>query len=465
MEVAMSFQRILILVSAMLAVLILGMPRDARAFCGFYVGKADEPLVNHASQVVIAHHDDKTVISLMNDYQGEPSDFALVVPVPVVLQKGQVHIGDRELFQKIDAYSSPRLVEYYDPDPCEIMRPMAMGAAAGMMAREASAAPSQAEAKTLGVTVEAEYTVGEYDIVILSAKESMGLQTWLQLNGYKIPIGADRALEPYIRSDMKFFVAKVNLAEHNRTGLTYLRPLQFAFESPKFMLPIRLGMINSQGPQDLVVYMLTENGRVETTNYRTVKLPTGMEIPEYVRGEFGDFYKAMFDEQVKRNDMRAVFTEYVWNMGWCDPCAGPPLSREELKNLGVFWLDDQGGTPRFRPGGFMPYQQPGGGPMPVILTRLHVRYSADTFPEDLIFQETQDQENFQARYVMHRPWDGSPTACEGARNYFEELNKRKTLEAETLADLTGWNLQDVIKKAGLPPDSQPKPWWQGIWGS
>jgi hypothetical protein len=468
MEVAMfSFHRILILVSVTLLALILGTPRDARAFCGFYVGKADEPLVNHASQVVIAHHDDKTVISLMNDYQGEPSDFALVVPVPVVLQKGQVHIGDRELFQKIDAYSSPRLVEYYDPDPCELMRPMAMAGSFAARDMAAAPAPSQAEAKALGVTVEAEYTVGEYDIVILSAKESMGLQTWLQLNGYKIPLGADRALEPYIRSDMKFFVAKVNLTEHNRTGLTYLRPLQFAFESPKFMLPIRLGMINSQGPQDLVVYMLTENGRVETTNYRTVKLPTGVDIPEYVRGEFGDFYKAMFDEQVKRNDMRAVFTEYVWNMGWCDPCAGPPLSREELKNLGVFWLDDQSGAaPMFRrPGGFMPYQQPGGGPMPVMLTRLHVRYTADTFPEDLIFQETQDQENFQARYVMHRPWDGSPTACEGARNYFEELNKRKANEAQTLADLTGWNLQDVIKKAGLPPESQPKPWWQGIWGS
>src|SRR5271156_2012936 len=147
MEVAMSFlfQRIPVLVSVMLAALILSGPRDARAFCGFYVGKADEPLVNHASQVVIAHHDDKTVISLMNDYQGEPSEFALVVPVPVVLQKGQVHIGNRELFQKIDAYSSPRLVEYYDPDPCELMRPMAMEGFAGGMARDsAAAAPEQA---------------------------------------------------------------------------------------------------------------------------------------------------------------------------------------------------------------------------------------------------------------------------------------------------------------------------------
>ena len=98
--------------------------------------------------------------------------------------------------------------------------------------------------------------------------------------------------------------------------------------------------------------------------------------------------------------------------------------------------------------------------MPVTLTRLHVRYSADTFPEDLIFQETQDQENFQARYVMHHAWDGSPDACEAAKNYFDDLNKRRAQEAETLADLTGWNLEDVIKKAGLPPESQPKPWWQ-----
>lgn len=448
-----------------LTAMTLCAPHDAHAFCGFYVGKLDASLVNHGSQVVMAHHDDKTVISLMNDYQGEASEFALVVPVPVVLQKGQVHIGDRELFQKLDAYSAPRMVEYFDPNPCELMRPMAMAGAPGLQMREAASA-DRAEAKALGVTVEAEYTVGEYDIVILSAKESSGLETWLQQNGYKIPFGAQRALEPYIRQDMKFFVAKVNLGEHQRTGLSYLRPLQFAFESPKFMLPIRLGMINAQGPQNLVVYMLSQDGRVETTNYRTVKLPTGIDVPEYVRGEFADFYKAMFAQQVKRSDMRAVFTEYVWNMGWCDPCAGPPLSREELKSLGVFWLDDQPGAPRFRPGPMMmPYQQPGGGPMPVMITRLHVRYSADTFPEDLVFQETQDQENFQARYVLQHAWNGSPDACPEARNYFENLNKRREHEAETLADLTGWNLEDVVKKAGLTPGSQPKPWWQGMWGS
>ena len=49
-----------------------------------------------------------------------------------------------------------------------------------------------APAKALGVTIEAQYTVGEYDILILSAQQSSGLETWLRENGYRIPAGASR---------------------------------------------------------------------------------------------------------------------------------------------------------------------------------------------------------------------------------------------------------------------------------
>jgi len=438
----------------------IARPPDARAFCGFYVGKADSNLFNHASQVVMVRNGDKTVLSLMNDYQGEPTDFALVIPVPEVLQKEQIHIGNREIFKKLDEYSSPRLVEYFDPDPCEVMRPMAAAPMMEMSARGTGYGVTRAEKRSYGVTIEAQYTVGEYDIVILSAKQSDGLETWLQENGYKIPLGAHRALEPYIRQDMKFFVAKVNLKEHQASGLDYLRPIQFAFQSPKFMLPIRLGMINAQGPQDLVVYALTENGRVETTNYRTEKIPTGENLPEYVQPKFQDFYKAMFKKQVDDNAMKAVFTEYVWNMGWCDPCAGPPLSREELKSLGVFWLDEPQAGPNA-----MLYRGPafGGGQMPVTLTRLHVRYSADTFPEDLAFQVTADKENYQARYVLQHPWKGSPEACSAAGNYFKQVRERESREAQTLAGLTGWDLGGIMKNVGLTEVPSQKQWWKGLW--
>jgi hypothetical protein len=172
--------------------------------------------------------------------------------------------------------------------------------------------------KALGVEVEARYTGGEYDIVLLSASQSDGLETWLIQNGYKIPAGAARALRPYLQQNMKFFVARVNLKEQAKSGFSYLRPLQFRFESARFMLPVRLGMINAQGPQDLIVYVLSRHGRVESTNYRTVKLPANMELPTFLKqpGEFARFYRAMFDRQAGSEKHSVVFTEYCWDMAW-----------------------------------------------------------------------------------------------------------------------------------------------------
>ena len=97
------------------------------------------------------------------------------------------------------------------------------------------------------MTIEARYTVGEYDILILSATESRGLETWLRSSGYRIPAGASDVLTSYIRQNMRFFVAKVNLAEQAKLGFSTLRPIQVAYESPKFMLPIRLGTVNADG--------------------------------------------------------------------------------------------------------------------------------------------------------------------------------------------------------------------------
>ncbi len=418
------------------------------------------------------HHEDKTVITIMSDYQGDLSQFAMVVPVPVVLQRGQIHIGDPAVVKHLDDYSAPRLVEYDDPNPCPINypQPMAPSAGVGMEMPNEAMRRAQNSAAALGVKIEAQYTVGEYDIMILSAKQSDGLETWLSQNGYRIPPGAAAALAPYIRDGMKFFVARVNLKEQAKTGVDYLRPLQFAFESPKFMLPIRLGMVNADGPQDLVIFLLTESGRVEATNYRTIPMPSGEDVPQFVRDDFSKTYGAIFDHQSKVNDLRAVFTEYFWNMNFCDPCAAQPLSNAELRDLGVFWLPPQNyqgsNYPRpmlGAPGGMMPgvgFEGSGGSAR---LTRLHVRYSAGTFPEDLSFQETGDANPFQVRYVLHRPWKGSPQLCPAAATYFQTLDQRREQQARNLADLTGWDVGMVMHRIGLNLTEQAHPWWQNLW--
>jgi hypothetical protein len=429
----------------------LTLANSAQAFCGFYVGKADASLFNDASQVIMARHDASTTITMLNDYKGTLTEFAMVVPVPEVLKKEQIKVVDKKIFDRIDAYTAPRLAEYFDPDPCQVRREMMMQRAP--MAAAPAPARVEERAKALGVKIEAQYTVGEYDIVILSAKESGGLERWLNLNKYRIPKGASKALQPYIRQGLKFFVAKVNLKEQVRTGSTLLRPLQFTFNSEKFMLPIRLGTVNAQGPQDLVIYMLTKNGRVEATNYRTVKLPANMDLPVYLREEFSPFYKAMFNEQAKREALKVVFTEYFWDMGWCDPCAADPLSTEELKEAGVSWLPEQHLTPgQAAPGVPAPMMRrpmPGGGAQQAMVTRLHVRYSAETFPEDLMFQETKDRQNYQTRYVLRHAWKGDENKCEQAKPYFEQLVQRQEREVQTLSNLTGWDINDIRQKAGL----------------
>jgi len=180
------------------------------AFCGFYVARADTKLYNQASQVVLVRDGERTVLTMANDYQGEPAEFAVVIPVPTFLERGQIHVAENALIEHLDAYTAPRLVEYFDEDPCVERRERPAMAMAGSGFREAIP-PRGPDA--LGVTIEAAYTVGEYDILILSAKESGGLVTWLKQNQYRIPDGAERIVGSYLKQGMRFFVAKVNLEE------------------------------------------------------------------------------------------------------------------------------------------------------------------------------------------------------------------------------------------------------------
>jgi hypothetical protein len=432
------FRYAIALIFCLITIIFLAKP--AWAFCGFYVAKADKTLYNKASQVIIARNSDRTVLTMANDYQGDVKDFAVVVPVPVILEQGQVQVGNPKILERLDAFSAPRLVEYFDENPCEfsINEEQMMRSTRG--AQLPASAVSQ-QNRALGVTIEKQFTVGEYDIVILSATESNGLETWLKQNSYKIPQGASQLLQPYIREGMKFFVAKVNLQEYANTGFQSLRPLMMAYESPKFRLPIRLGMANAKNDQDLIVYLLSPQGQAELTNYRTVKVPSDVEIPEFVQQDFNNFYQSMFKTAYEKTGKKVAFLEYAWDMGNCDPCSAQPLNIDELRQAGVFWLDSSRLSNIF-------------------ITRLHVRYTRDRFPEDLQFQETVNRQSFQGRYIIRHPFQ-EKVSCKEAQNYYNSVKQRQEKEAQTLAKLTGWNLEDINSKINFV-ETKSKEWWRGF---
>lgn len=443
---------------------LISVPTLASAFCGFYVAKADSGLFNKSSQVVMVRDGDRNVMTMSSDFKGNVNEFALVMPVPTVLKREQIHVTDNAIIKHLDDYSAPRLVEYFDENPCSppIMYKMAPMVAESAMMDSTGAAR---RAKSLGVKIEAQYTVGEYDIMLLSAKQSGGLLTWLTEQGYKLPKGAESVVGSYLKQNMKFFVAKVNLQEFNKSGFTRLRPIQIAYNYQRFMIPIRLGTVNSEGQQELFIYGLSRKGRIETTNYRTVKLASDVEIPEYIKdtNQFANFYRDMFRTQVKKENNKAVFLEYAWDMNWCDPCAADPLSNKELRELGVFWVDDTDEKQS------MPRRRPLSQAKDVYLTRLHLRYDQKHFPEDLAFQTTGNRENFQGRYIIRHPWKGSES-CDAATTYFQKtLPERQNKAAKTLANLTGWDITEIRKKMKLKINqssnqgNNDSDWWEDVW--
>jgi MYXO-CTERM domain-containing protein len=396
---------------------LLGSATPAHAFCGFYVGGAGAKMFNNATEVVLMRHGTTTVLSMQNNYQGPPDKFALVVPVPVVVREKQVKTLPPEVFAKVDVLGAPRLVEYWEADPCRAdyddgdVQKFAM-----MDSDEADEEGSSKDEKEYKVKIEAKFSVAEYDIVVLSAQESTGLERWLRANKYEIPAAAEALLRPYVETGMKFFIAKVDPKKVRfQNGMATLSPLRFYYDSPEFTLPIRLGLANSSGTQDLIVNILAPNQRYEAANHPNVTIPTNLPVKDEVRTRFGEFYAALFDHTLLQVP-NAVVTEYSWDSGSCDPCPGPVLEANDLATLGA---DVIGSTYKDASTFYT-------------LTRLHARYGTDV-KDDLVFRavepimggrgtpdtngvlpNTVEQRaganNFQGRYVIMHPWTGT-VAC------------------------------------------------------
>jgi hypothetical protein len=405
-------------------------PTPADAFCGFYVSGSSEQLVNKATRVALMREGTRTVLSMSNDYDGPPQDFAMVVPVPVVLQQENVRTLPHDVFTHIESLTAPRLVEYWEQDPCYVEPPMQMA----MPTTTATPAPAPtapgAVARDLGVRIEAQFTVGEYQVLVLSATQSAGLETWLHREHYNIPNGAAEYMAPYVREQWKFFVAKVDIARVQRRpgGGARLSPLRFHYDAPDFRLPVRLGLLNAGDAQDLIVYVLHPTSRFEVANYPNVFVPTNLDVADSARSNFGELYARLFDYTMEAAGGRAVVTEYAWSTSSCDPCPTPPLEQQDLATLGADVLG-QG-----RPGFDTSYHV-----YNMTVTRLHTRYNRATLTEDLVFREAPSVvggrefitdargrpeqgarpaeyggNQFQARYAIRHPWTG-PIACRNPR--------------------------------------------------
>jgi hypothetical protein len=344
--------------------------------------------------VVVVRQEQRTTLTLANDFEGDLTDFALIVPVPNVLSDGDVSVVNPEVINRIQAYSAPRLVSYSCEDFTQD---------SSVSSTDANGS-SGTNGTTGSATVEAQFSVGEYEIVVLSADQSGGLLSWLLQNGYSASTDAAELLQEYIDAGSYFLAAKVDPADLP-DGQTWLRPLQISYSTNKASLPIRLGTLNSPGVQDLLVYILNdeEQGAAGISNYDEVEIEHEclVELADLGTGtDFGDFWEDTFESARTASPGAKWAREYAWAPAWCDPCAGDPLTDEDVQALGF-----------------------DGSSWDAFFTRLHLRYESSQINQDLVLYNTNDQTRTQIRYILYDPaledlypicgsgWADDPGSC------------------------------------------------------
>jgi MYXO-CTERM domain-containing protein len=373
--------------SPLIALLLATNP--AEAFCGAYASSAGTDIYNSVSEVAIVRQGTRTTLTVSNDIEGAAGgSFAMLIPVPEVLSEDDVNVLSHDTFDVLDGYSRPRMVSYtcddFEPqweDPCDKERPWEMKAEASMAVADGGGAED-----TSTVNVEAEFVVGEYDIVILSAEESDDLFTWLFNEGFQVSDATGEVVQEVIDSGAYFFAAKVSAEAEIEDG-ALLSPLQFSYDSDVFGLPIRIGTAASKGEQDLIVYAITDfyDGSVGISNYPEMSFEDecmldGPSFDADHGSDIGAYYQSQFTDAYQAQPGADWMVEYKWGNGHCDPCTGEEPDGQLLSNVGFDF--DIGGA------GYM-------------VTRLHMRYSPEEATEDLTLYLSGMTDQDQMRFIEY----------------------------------------------------------------
>ena len=379
---------------AELVVLSLFAP-PAQAFCGVYIGSAEDAPTNRQSRVVLArgYAEDadtggflrQTTLTLAADVQTDLSDFALVIPVPPGLEAADVSTVDPELVDRVFAWSDPRAVAYTCDVAVEKGRVYREGPPIGCAEydlvydhgtdEDGLAEPGEADASA--VVVEASFTEAEYEIVVLSATEGDDLLAWLDQEGFSVPDSTASVLQGYLDAGSQFLAAKVALGAVPE-GRTWLSPLQLRYPQEALALPIRIGTASAEpgAAQEVSVVVLGE-GEVAISNYPEVTVEDACMWPE---GEdFSDYYAGALETAFDEASSAGWVREYSWPL-WkkCDPCTVPQaFTPEEMETLGAVGS-----------GGYW-------------LSRLRFRATPEQATDDLVFYDTKLEEAAQLRYVAY----------------------------------------------------------------
>jgi len=316
----------------------------ALAFPGFIAGKGDVARVSNSTQVVLLEKGDHTVVTVWADYEGPLDRFALVLPVPGDVELAEVKTLKRDSVDHLDEISAPRFHEFWEKDPCEPgeadqewQRDLRVkGSAANFLgAGMPDVSGGQKLPPEMLLDFEPQFKEGEYTFALVKSGQSV--EAYLQKKGLSVPAGAKERLGKYEAAGMQMLVADVSASKVELGGArrALLSPIRFATQQP-YAIPSTLGLANSAGQQELIVYVLHPDKRFEVKNYGNVFPPTNVNVDMAIKERMGEFYAGVHDALLAK-EPRSFLVEYAWpTVKLCgEPCPNAPIGIHELLSLGA----------------------------------------------------------------------------------------------------------------------------------
>ncbi|MCP4867318.1 MAG: DUF2330 domain-containing protein [Proteobacteria bacterium] len=283
-------------IAAATCALGVALPSPADACGGFFCNNTDLIAVDQTKERILFEiGDDGTITAHVEiSYEGSPSDFSWVVPVPNTPALGVVPASTLML---LDAATSPRIIppdqyweDFSDPDP----------GGAGDDDDDDNASDDDGDGQ---VDVEDLPQVGPFDPEVISSDDADALADWLVANGYLITDEMRPLIAGYVAGGMKFLGMK--LAPD--AGVQDISPIKMTFDSTTPMIPLVLTAVAAE-PEMGVLVFIAGSQRYEPTNYASLFIDEELLRADPRNGQTN--YYPLISYLSEQEERKAFFTEW-----------------------------------------------------------------------------------------------------------------------------------------------------------
>ncbi len=272
-----------------------------------------------AQKAILIQEGADEVLLLRTTYAGPTSEFAWIVPVPVI--PTEVFEAEEAFLDEVFRHTDPRVVVHIADMWAQQPRSR-YGDMRGVAAGEDNALGGPART----VAVHERREMGDYDVAVLSATGEGALLEWLKTNGFAVGDAVRGAFEPYIASECSFVAVRFLTAAADAAPVVQeVTPIGIRFAvGERLWFPLTISRASAPALTSVLLCVIAD-GPMTCETLPCVRLPEEKRtLPQ------GRSYGSVREEMTRGADGPALLCEY---------CGARPLWFQDLSYRADAWGD------------------------------------------------------------------------------------------------------------------------------